>query len=75
MTLGLFSRDRDPHPRRDLAAGRHAACLTGGCVWDRLARLEHQAEGFTPFGQLLRAYYLDLTGLCGCPHVRASRRI
>lgn len=56
-------------------AGRHSACLTGGCVWKRLARLEGEAAGFTPFGRLLHAYYLDLAGLCACPRGRANRRI
>lgn len=56
-------------------AGRHSACLTGGCVWKRLARLEDEAEGFTRFGRLLRAYYLDFAGLCSCPRGRADRWI
>lgn len=51
-------------------SGRHTVCLTGGCIWKRLARLEGEAEGFTPIGRLLHAYYLDLAGLCVCPHGR-----
>ena len=52
------------------SAGRHTACLTGGCVWTRLARMEDQTDGFSPIDRLLHAYYLDLAGLCRCPHGR-----
>lgn len=52
------------------AAGRHTACLTGGCVWTRLARMEADSELSTRIGRLLHAYYLDLAGLCRCPHGR-----
>ncbi|MFA7262255.1 MAG: hypothetical protein WC068_04470 [Caulobacter sp.] len=44
-------------------------------MWKRLARLESEAEGFTRIGRLLRAYYLDLAGLCTCPHSRGGRAI
>lgn len=60
-----------PHEARDLS-GRHITCLTGGCIWKRLARLEDNAEGLTPIGRLLHAYYLDLAGLCVCPHGRGK---
>lgn len=58
-----------PFDLRD-PAGRHTACLTGGCVWKRLARMEANSELQTRIGLLLHAYYLDLAGLCRCPHGR-----
>ncbi|MCF8504420.1 MAG: hypothetical protein K9G59_05860 [Caulobacter sp.] len=63
-----------PFDLRD-PSGRHMACLTGGCVWKRLDRLEREAEGATPIGRLLHAYYLDLVGICVCPHGRGGREI
>lgn len=74
MAPGTIRADPGPFTLRD-PAGRHTACLAGGCVWARLDRLESEAEGFTRIGRLLRAYYLDLAGLCACPHSRGGKAI
>jgi hypothetical protein len=72
LAPGPYRSESGPFTLRD-PAGRHTACLTGGCVWKRLARLESEAQGFTRIGRLLHAYYLDLAGLCTCPHSRGGR--
>ena len=60
-----------PYTRGD-PSGRQTACLTQGCVWKRLARMEARPDGFTPIGKLLHAYYLDLAEDCVCPHGRGK---
>ncbi len=69
MAPGHHRPDPGPFDLRDLS-GRHTACLTGGCIWKRLGRMEDQIDGFSPIDRLVHAYYLDLVGLCRCPHGR-----
>ncbi len=72
MATGHYRPATGPFDTPD-PSGRQTACLTQGCAWKQLSRLETQGEGLTPIGRLLHDYYLDLAERCDCPQGRGGR--
>ncbi len=65
-------RFKSPHAARG-SPDPFRPCRDGDCVWQRWARRSDDDGHGTVRARMLRAYLLDVAGLCHCPRRRFSR--